>query len=390
MNTVSRRGYSVLKGVLVVACLAMGIFWPEWRVSLQQQGYENLPPLCGQTCNFLSNCSQPCDSECTFDTNSRTWDCERSTCGESAICKLSLPDLCNELCGEASNCGKSCIDENGFTQICTACPDPDPEPEPPPPDPDPEPPPPDPDPEPPPPDPDPEPPPPPDEVLSSTYGVSLDASRYGLYGADSLFQDPRGTELRQTVLATAAEFGISPGLLAVNVAAEVRGGDAVAIFTGRDPVQSKEVGLDYWGTYLRRVVMRNVPEARDIISKELPENFINEKNINTGPVHEFPNGPTALRALAATLRYSEIRLSRDGKVGTEAWNNLPIGTRFAIVRAYYNAGGLGVRMARDAANGQNVLVTSGVPGPDNPARASTIRAAQAIHMSRDIFQDPVQ
>ena len=394
MGRIARNITTLMKMGITVACVALVVLWPEWRVSLQGQGYENLPPLCGQTCSFLSNCNDPCNSECTFDVNNRTWSCEESTCGKAAICESPLPDECIGFCNDPSNCGQSCIGQS-VVEICTACPDPDPEsppqPEPPQPEPpQPEPP----QPEPPQPEP-PQPPPSSDEALSNTYGVPLTADRNGLFFADSLFQGPRGAELRQAVSATAAEFGIDPGLLAITMAAEVRAGRGAVVetFTSTGPVQNQEIGLDYWHSD-RIAVMRTVREARDIRSTELREHFINEEGRDTGPKHEFPNGPTALRAMAARLRYGEIRLSRDREVGLEAWNNLPTGTRFAIVRAYYNGGGVGLEMARRAAKGQNVLVTSGpvidpVTKKVRPRRAATVRAGQAVHLSRAIFQNPV-
>jgi hypothetical protein len=311
------------------------------NIALQTVDYSGLPPLCGQTCDPLSsNCSDRCNTECTFDTNDRTWSCVESTCGEAAICKATLPDVCVELCVQASSCGQSCTDQNGFTQQCGACPAPSPEsagapiePTPAPPL----------EPSPPPsvgPAPSAPPTPSTDGALATAYGVSLNAARdCGLFFADSLFQGSRGAELRQIVSATAAEFGINPGLLAVIAVAERN----PSAFTSMAPVRNTEVGLDYWGASDRREVMRLVPEARDIISrKQSDEIFINEptkkypQGKKTGPFWEFPNGQTALRAVAARIRANEILLSQ--RVGMEAWNNLSAGTRFLLVRTFYNPG----------------------------------------------------
>jgi hypothetical protein len=195
------------------------------------------------------------------------------------------------------------------------------------------------------------------------------------------------------VSATAGKFGINPGLLANFVFAELKGGaaDKVATMFRTAPVRNTEVGLDYWGGSLRKAVLRNVPEARDIISTQLPENFVNRNRRNTGPIHEFPDGPTALHAMAATIRYFEIRLAQDRKVGLDGWDSLPTATRFEIVRAYYNAGPVkGLDLARRAVDAQDIAITSGDDGPEHPQRTATIRASQAIHLSQAIFQIPAQ
>jgi hypothetical protein len=389
----------LIKIGVVLACLVLAVLWPEWRVALQAANYNELPKLCGQTCNPLSsNCSDFCNSECFIDidlvANVTTIDCNLSTCGEAAMCKATLPDVCIELCGQESNCGKSCTDQNGFTQNCPACPAPKSEfpavpivlppptvgPSPPPVGP---------------PTPPPVGPPPAprsDAALSNTFGIPLNFSRNGLYGGDTLFQGSHGAELRQAVLVTAAEFGINPGLLANFLFAELKGNAAakVATIVGAAAVKSTAVGLDYWGSSLRKDVMRNVPEARDIISTQLPENFTNRNKRNTGPVHEFPNGPTALRAMAATIRNFEIKLPRDREVGMDAWNSFPTATRFEIVRAYYNAGPrIGLRIARSAASGGDIAISSGDDGPAHPQRTATIRAGQAFHLEA-VLGNPTQ
>jgi hypothetical protein len=342
----------------------------------------NLPPLCGETCNISSNCSDRCNSECTYQVSEGTWSCEESTCGAAAI--LACPVSPGPPSGGGGAGGGGA---GGGVGPPTTSPPVGPSPTPPPVGP------------PPPTGPQPPPtrPPSPDAALATTHGVSLNADRdSGLYFADSRLQGSRGAELRQAVSAAAAEFGINPGLLAVTAAAERN----ASAFTRSTPVLNTEVGLDYWSASDQREVMRSVP-GDDIKSTELsetrrielglPEKFINEKGKTTGAYWEFPNGQTALRAVAARIAANETMLSQ--RVGIEKWLNLPAGTRFELIRIFYVPGrSFAYDRAQRAVNGANVLVTSGpvreiIDGKlvIHGERAATVRAAQAIHTSRAIF-----
>jgi hypothetical protein len=234
-----------------------------------------------------------------------------------------------------------------------------------------------------------------------------------LYFADNLFQGSQGAEFRQRVIDAAAEFGINRGLLATITASEPRTQQIVDTFTGTGPVLNTVIGLDYWGSTLANEVRLALGLTRAEFQADLPSTpvtvggatlYRNEAGTVTGPYLVFPNGATALRAIAARIRAAEIYLTR--RVGVENWNNLPVGTRFELLRLYYNAGhGPAFSEARRAVNGADIRVKTGpvietaisptckagphTPPCTHPRRAATIRAAQAVHTS-GVLGEPVE
>jgi hypothetical protein len=364
MNGSSHHGKTALRGVLVTTCLIAGIVWPNWWKSLQA----------AETCNSSTDCigNQQCagggigyavDEPLSVTKSLKTC---APTCSATDDCDVGV---CTKFGGPDSG-GVCVLDfEPGVTTggptpgggktefpIIPVLPPVTPEPPAP---------------------------PTPDAILSTQYGVPLDTSRNGLYGGDSLFQGSRGAELRQAILATAAKYGIDAGVLANFVFAELGGSNAqkAATLTGATPVKNTAVGLDYWGGSLGKAVMRHVFGAGDIMSTVLPEHFTNRNGKDTGPIHEFRDGPTALGAMAATIRFFEIRLITKRQIGRNAWDSLLDVTRFEILRYYYNAGaGKGLKLARTAAAGQDIAIPSGDDGPKHPQRTATIRAAQAKHL----------
>jgi hypothetical protein len=394
MNGMSRRGMDALKGVLVTACLVAGIAWPASSDFTSCFGADCSPgekcsgggtgrgvdePLsvtkdlnfCARTCNTSEDCDNLGLGLCATFGDSES----------GGVCvTLSEPGV---ITGGPTSGGAG---KTEFPTIPLVPPE------------------------------SPEPPalPSPDSVLSTEYGVPLTNDRYGLYFVDSLFQGPRGAEFKKNIIAAADESHINRGLLATFAATEPRTGDVVATFTGTERVRMDQIGLDYWGSTLRNFVLHtlNLTDA-DIPSTKMTEArrielglpsllFKNEAQKITGPAYEFPNGMTALRALAATIRAEEIRLSRSREVGgIERWNNLPVGRRFELLRLYFNAGGkIAGPEAQRAVNGVDIRVTSGPATrtviindksvvKTRPRRAATIREAQAKHVSQEIFERPV-
>jgi hypothetical protein len=92
-------------------------------------------------------------------------------------------------------------------------------------------------------------------------------------------------------------------------------------------------------------------------------------------------------------KFHELQLQK--LVGAEAWGRFTDAERFALIRFSFNAGpNAAKKLAAQAAAGEDILVRSGpmrVPVRGNPmgtvlpARAATIIAAQAIHLSDTFF-----
>ena len=214
-----------------------------------------------------------------------------------------------------------------------------------------------------------------DEQLRDLHGVPGGGDKRNRIDVfDQQFSGKNGARFRNLVETVAAEAGVSPGLLAVNALSER---SSAAKWLTADPVQTQESGVDDWGT-LAGDIGSKLPDAPDIPVTDTGEVFTNEQGRDI-PVVEFANGRDALRAMAWTLRYAEVRMAE----GSAAYTSLPPNERYTLQRFAFNRGiPAAVELVR---SGDEVLVKDGDIGPSHPQRTATVRAAQAVHLANAIF-----
>ena len=227
-----------------------------------------------------------------------------------------------------------------------------------------------------------------DADIARALGIALDASRNGLFGFDSAFSGRNGADFAARVGDTARRVGLDPGLLATNLLAEIQDR---AVWMSPAPLQSRVVGVDYWHEERTRI-RRAVPVAtaiRESIVRDAsgqPRHFINERGNDTGPIYEFATGGDGMLALACAVAYRDVWLRRSLTAG--AYDRLSSAVRFAATRLAFNAGlGRGLQMVKEAAAGRDPLIRRGPAGPSHAARAASLRAGQAIHLSCTVFHN---
>lgn len=215
-----------------------------------------------------------------------------------------------------------------------------------------------------------------DEQLRDLHGVPGSGDkRNRIDGFDQHFSGKNGARFRNLVETVAAEAGVSPGLLAVNALSERT---TASKWLTADPVQTQESGVDDWGS-LAGDIRSKLPGAPNIAVTDTGEVFENEQGRDI-PVVEFANGRDALRAMAWTLRYAEVRMTEDGAASFAA---LPPNERYALQRFAFNRGIPGaVELVK---SGDEVLVKNGDIGPSHPQRTATVRGAQAVHLANAVF-----
>jgi hypothetical protein len=230
-----------------------------------------------------------------------------------------------------------------------------------------------------------------DADIARALGIARDASRNGLFGFDSAFSGRSGADFAARVGAIARRVGLDPGLLATNLLAEIQDR---AVWMSPGPLQSHEVGVDYWHEERMRI-RRAVPAAtaiRERIVRDAsgrPRHFINEGGNDTGPIYEFASGPDGMLALACSIAYRDFRLRRS--LPTGVYDRLSPAVRFAATRLAFNAGlSRGLRMVREAAAGRDSLIRRGPTGPAHPTRTASLRAGQAIHLSCAVFHNTLR
>ena len=238
-----------------------------------------------------------------------------------------------------------------------------------------------------------------DADIARALGIALDASRNGLFGFDSAFSGPSGVAFAVGVGYTAGRVGLDPGLLAANLLAEIQ--DRAA-WMSLAPLQSHQVGVDYWHDERTRI-RRAVPAAATIRESMVrdasgrPQHFTNEQHKDTGPKYEFATGPDGMLALACAVAYRDVRLRSSVRPGV--YDRLSPAVRFAAARVAFNAGlGHGLRMVKEAAAGRDPLVRRGPVRRRtrtgrwqiDARRAASLRAGQAIHLSCTVFHNTLR
>jgi hypothetical protein len=219
-----------------------------------------------------------------------------------------------------------------------------------------------------------------DDQLNDLHGVPEGGEkRDRIDGFDQHFSGKSGARFRNLIETVAAEAGVSPGLLAVNALSER---SSAGKWLTSDPVQTQESGVDDWET-LAGDIRSKLPAAPDIPATATGEVFENEQGRDI-PIVEFGNGRDALRAMAWTLRYAEVRMTEDGAA---SFGSLPPNERYTLQRYAFNRGIPGAvdLVKSTAASGDSVLVKDGEIGPSHPQRTATVRGAQAVHLANAIF-----
>lgn len=219
-----------------------------------------------------------------------------------------------------------------------------------------------------------------DADLTDRHGVPGSGDkRNQLNGHDSQFTGRDGARFRSLVETVAAEAGISPGLLAANALTEqpTRGA-----WLTTDPVKTPKAGVDDWGELAGRI-RKSIPGSPAIATTEVEGVFENEQGRDI-PILELANGRDALRAMAWTLRYAEVRMTSE--VG-DVYGALTANERFTLQRFAFNQGipsAIDLLRGTDA-GGEGLLITSGAIGKSHPQRTATVRAAQAVHLANTVF-----
>lgn len=224
-----------------------------------------------------------------------------------------------------------------------------------------------------------------DDDLHELHGLPASGRpRNLLDGWDRRFQGSRGARFMSLVEAAAAEAGINPGLLAVNALTE---NSSMSVWLSSGPVDTPESGVDDWDGLASRIESR-VPGPPDISTAPTGEVFRNEQDRDI-PILAFANGRDALRAMALTLRYAEVRMVEDGWQG---FADLPANVRFSLQRYAFNRGipgAIDLVEAAGANGGADLLIPTGEIGPSHPQRTATVRGAQAAHVANEIFGEGV-
>ena len=248
-----------------------------------------------------------------------------------------------------------------------------------------------------------EPPPPPppcsDPNISRLLGAPRGRDRNELEGFDNQFRGTTGAEFAALIQRVADATGLNPGFLASNVLAETGNNSA---WTAGGPLDNAQIGLDFWHSQ-RRYAGEGVtdyvitdPAHTDCTIVAGVCHFFNENGVDTGVMYGFPTADMALRAMANYLNHLESQL-RD-HVGPMNWDRLPDAVRFAITRLAYNPGrndpyAAAQRAVAAQMAGRNPLGTIPTSGPIlgsmTPFRTSVVRAAQAMHLSNTVFNEPL-
>jgi hypothetical protein len=201
-----------------------------------------------------------------------------------------------------------------------------------------------------------------DDRLAERHGVpDGGGKRDRLDGFDPRFDGLDGARLRSLVETVAAEAGVSPGLLAVSALAQE---PAPAEWLSPKAVPTGQSGVEDWERRSGQI-RKAVPGAPRIPTSG----------------GSFANGRDALRAMAWSLRYAEVRM---GAEAGAAYTGLPSAERFTLqLLAFDEDVPDAVAALEDDSGG--VLVTDGAVGADDPHRTATVRAAQAVHLANAVF-----
>jgi hypothetical protein len=200
-----------------------------------------------------------------------------------------------------------------------------------------------------------------DDALIAKYGAKRDQAvdqgkgRPDLATWDGNFKVRGAFQFYRWVEWSALQTGIDPGLLAANALVET---ESTAPYIGKDTVDNIVIGLDFWDS-TQAAIKKAVPAAAGVHSKQLTNRPPNELGQDTGFAHEFANGPQALLAMAAYLKWTEQRIA--DHIGQAAWAALPDPTRFHLTRLAFNPPKEGWKpTAEKAARGESPVISQAI------------------------------
>jgi len=221
-------------------------------------------------------------------------------------------------------------------------------------------------------------------IPGRALGVSLDE----LTEYDSAFGGGAGARFKSLVAWAAKEVDINPGLLAANLLAEHRRG--TYLMAGK--VDSFIVGTDDFFER-RHALAKAVPVyARVKWDRRSMSTDVNELDRRVVTI-QFDTGRDAALASAVYLKYGETRLRAAGGEAGRDFDQLAPEIRFTLIRRAFNAGlGRARQELAEVLTGKDVLVrnprvrcTASNRTRTVGRRCATIRAAQALHLSKRIF-----
>jgi hypothetical protein len=184
------------------------------------------------------------------------------------------------------------------------------------------------------------------------------------------------------VLDVANKVDVNPGLLAVNLIAET----TYTNYLSPARVSSFVIGTDDYFDKLSDI-QNKVPQESDVNwdRTQTPVIDTNETGRDVKTII-FDSGPDGLLASAVYLKHGEVVLREFAASLGDNFDQFPVEVRFALTRLAFNAGHGRARrnMEEFITEGKDVLVRKAT-SPPGPQRKATIRAAQAIHISKDIL-----
>jgi hypothetical protein len=205
----------------------------------------------------------------------------------------------------------------------------------------------------------------------------------------------------------ASKVGINPGLLGENLISEAVP-PGIGVYLQRTKVFSPSVGADsFYDLFffssgsnkgrLKATARKKVPAVSELSFDPSwdplnPPVWENEKHNLVKSVW-FASGWDALLGHAVLLKYFEIRLREEAKAAGGEFDEVPVETRFFLLRLRFNPGKEKWKeVLKQALDGQDVLVRTGRDRPPWPSirRAATVHAARAIHLSQKVFGLPVR
>jgi hypothetical protein len=203
-----------------------------------------------------------------------------------------------------------------------------------------------------------------------------------------------GKRFKQCIEWAAREVNLNPGLLASTLFAETEEKYIYKNYLMKSKVSSYDIGVDDFFD-LKHVLAKSVGAYSKVgwdkkQTVEVHPNDAQTKKRNVKTI-EFNSGQDALLATAVYLKYGEVYLCEKAKEANGNFDDLPIETRFALIRIAMSAGRAGAaKRLNRAMSGEDILVRNWKPPKEyNTDRNATIRAAEALHLSDWIFGIPL-
>lgn len=222
-------------------------------------------------------------------------------------------------------------------------------------------------------------------------GSSHDTAKFGvsvkqIKAYNWAFGKAAGERFKNLITWAASKVNINPGLLAVNLIAETRRSD----YLSSHFVSSFVIGTDDYYEKLQDIA-RKVPAAAEVNwdKRRGPIIDINERGRRVKSIR-FNSGQDGLLASAVYLKHGEEVLREEAANLGKNFDDLPVETRFVLIRLAFNAGhGRARKNLQQALNGQDILIRT-PQKKAGPQRRATIHTARAIYLSQEFFNVPAR